>query len=473
MKIHFSAIAGTGMGSLAGLLKAAGHDVRGSDQAIYPPMSTQLAELGIEVFEGYRAENLDWQPELVVVGNTCKADHVELLAAQARGFRLASFPQLLAETFLAERHSIVIAGTHGKTTTTSLVAHLLRDTGNDPGYLIGGIPLGFERSFEGGRPPYFVVEGDEYDSATFDKRPKFVHYLAKTAVITSLEYDHADIYPSLEKLRQAFAMLVNGMPADGRLIVCADAEIAVELAEHCACTVETYCVREVGEPAPARCDWLGRYRVSEGAFHLSVERNGQLLFGEIALPLTGAYNMANCLAATAVTVGNGINAQQVALALQRFAGVRRRQEVRATVNGVTIIDDFAHHPTAIAETLGGLRRAYPGQRLIAVFEPRSGSSRRNVFQREFALALAQADHAIVAPLYAPEKIPADQRLDLARLASDLSNAGVSHRVGEGTAAIIDHLVDFSRSGDLIVVMSCGGFESLIERLTTALSNARR
>ena len=471
MKIHLIGIGGTGMGALAGLLKEAGHDVRGSDGPLYPPMSTLLAQLGVPVFEGYRAANLDWQPDRVVVGNICRVDHPEAAAARERGLELTSFPALLSELFLASRHVVVVAGTHGKTTTASMMAHVLRTAGKDPGFLIGGIPLDLGRSFDLGGSSYFVVEGDEYDCAYFDKRPKFVHYRPGTVILTGIEFDHADIYPTMAEVEQAFSMLLDATPDRGRLVLWADSPTALRLARRRAgCAVETYSLVDstADWTATAAPDAAGRQQVT-------VHREGREVTS-FELRLTGAHNAANALGVAAAALGLGVSREAVSEGLRTFTGVQRRQEIRGVADGVTVIDDFAHHPTAVRETLAGLRRAFlgarengaPGGRLIAVFEPRSATSRRRVFQEAYVEALRQADRAVIAGLHAPEGIPEEERLDPAQVARDLRTAGTEANYLDSVDAIVEHLVAVARPEDTVVVMSSGGFGGLIDRLLSAL-----
>ena len=463
MKVHLIGIGGTGMGALAGLLAEAGHQVRGSDGPLYPPMSTLLRQLQIPLFEGYRPQNLDWEPDVVVVGNICRKDHPEAVAAGQRGLRRLSFPALLSELFLTGRHVIVVAGTHGKTTTSSMMAHLLAHAGLEPGFLVGGIPGNFGRSYALGSGRTFVVEGDEYDCAFFDKRPKFVHYQPRTAILTGVEFDHADIYPTMAHVERAFAMLVERVPADGRLLVCADSGVAVRLCEEAACAVETYSVRgRAGATWQAAVQELGR-----GRQRLVVRREGREL-GDLEVPMTGLHNMENALAVYAAGAHAGVSHEALAAGLASFAGVRRRQDVRGVAAGVTVVDDFAHHPTAIAETLAGLRGVHGPGRLVAVFEPRSATSRRNVFQDRFVEALGRADHVVLASLHAPEGIPEAERLDLDRVVADLRAAGTGAEHFPSVEAMVEHLVATCREGDTVVVMSSGGFGGLIDKLLSAL-----
>lgn len=467
MKIHMTAIGGTGMGAVAGLLSGAGHEVRGSDGPLYPPMSTLLEQLGIPVSEGFDPRNLDWGPDLVVLGNTCSSQHIEYLEAQRRGLRVLSFPEILSERFLTDRHCVVIAGTHGKTTTSSLVAHLLHAAGLDPGFFIGGIPGNFGKGFALGAPPLFVLEGDEYDSACFDKRPKFVHYRPETVILTGVEFDHADIYADIDAVAAAFAQLIERIPEHGRLFVSTSSDLALQLSERAACPVERYAVVPTSQAKP-RADWIGEYsaRGSGDRTRLSISHRDTFV-GHFELPMSGAHNAANALAAVAVGTSCGIDPSELATGLCEFAGVARRQQVRGVADGVTVIDDFAHHPTAVAATLEALRNVHGSGRLIAVLEPRSATSRRNVFQKQWPEALSQADTVLIAPLYQPHKIAEDQRLDVDSVVSELLAMGKTARLLD-VAGMVEYLSAESEHGDTVVVMSSGGFDGLIDKLLAAL-----
>ncbi|HJZ86979.1 MAG TPA: UDP-N-acetylmuramate:L-alanyl-gamma-D-glutamyl-meso-diaminopimelate ligase [Polyangia bacterium] len=467
MKLHLIGISGTGMGSLAGLLKTAGHDVRGSDEHVYPPMSLQLAALGIPVFEGFRAENLDWQPDLVVVGNVCRRDHVEVVTAQTRQLALTSFPAVLSKLFLGGRHSVVVAGTHGKTTTSSLLAFVLADADRDPSFLVGGVPINFGSSFRLGKGPHFVVEGDEYDTAFFDKGSKFLHYQPRTAIVTSVEFDHVDIFRSLHEVKAAFRRFVELIPVDGRLIVAASSPDALEVAGAARCPIETYSMSD------QTANWQGKVveTRSGGRTLLEVVRGGKW-FCTAETGLSGAYNLENILGVVAAASVLGLEPPAIARGVSRFAGVRRRQEVRGIAQGVTVVDDFAHHPTAVRATLTGLRKRFGSGKLVAVFEPRSASSRRSVFQTQFADALTAADEVVLAPLFQPEKVPAGERLDTERLAGDLRARGVPARVAAGGVdEIVKYLSERLAPGDTVVAMSSGGFDNLHDKLLGALGDA--
>ncbi len=475
MKLHLIGICGTGMGALAGLLKEAGHDVRGSDAEMYPPMSDQLKVLEVPLFVGFAAANLDWGPDKVVVGNVCRRDHVEVVAAQARNLPLTSFPAVLEEAFLAERHSIVVAGTHGKTTTTSLLAFVLVDAGRDPGFLVGGVPQNFGRGYRVGHGADFVVEGDEYDSAFFDKGSKFFHYHPRTAVLTSVEMDHADIFPSFAAVEAAFVKFVQLIPEDGLLLVAASSAGALEVARSARCRVETYTVGERGAALPGAPTggptWRADVEESPNRMrtHFTVTRHGEPV-GRFDVGLVGEHNIENALAVVAVAAERGLSVEEIDRGLRRFAGVKRRQELRGIAAGVRVVDDYAHHPTAVRETLVGLRRRVGRGKLVAVYEPRSATSRRNTFQDDFADAFASADEVVVAKLYHPDGIPPEQRFDPEKLAADLRGRGTAARMIPDVESIVAHVVERVQPGDCVVIFSTGGFGGIHGRLLHALGN---
>ena len=461
MKFHLVGIGGTGMAGLAGLLRARGDEVRGSDENLYPPMSTQLRQLGIPLMEGFRAENLDWQPDRVVIGNVCRRDHREVLAATERGLPLVSFPATLAEEFLARRHSIVVAGTHGKTTTSALLAQILVDAGRDASFLLGGLPHNFGRSFRLGDGDAFVVEGDEYDTAFFDKQPKFMHYRPRTAIVTAVEYDHADIYPSLEHVIAAFRAFVGLLPEGGTLLLGSDSRHAMALAAHTRTRVVTY--GKEGDYS------LGRIEAAPGGRVRFQVRRGAAQLHEFETSLYGEHNLWNAVAAIAVADGLGLSAEAIARGLYRFAGVGRRQELRGVAQGVRVIDDFAHHPTAVRETLHALRHHNERGRLIAIFEPRSATSRRNVFQEDYAEAFGSADEVV---LMRPQvELPDGERLDVDRLAADLRARNQPARVAHGVDEIVEHVAGEAQPGDTVAVMSSGSFGGLVDRLLVRLGDA--
>jgi UDP-N-acetylmuramate: L-alanyl-gamma-D-glutamyl-meso-diaminopimelate ligase len=468
MKLHLIGIAGTGMGSLAGLVRAAGHEVRGSDEHVYPPMSTQLAELGIPVMSGFSADNLDWAPDRVVVGNVCRRDHVEVLSAQARNIPLVSFPALLSELFLADSHSIVVAGTHGKTTTSSLMSFVLSEAGRDPSFLVGGVPVNFMRSWRLGHGAEFVVEGDEYDTAFFDKKSKFLHYRPKLAILTSVEFDHADIFADEAAVKRAFREFVALIPPDGNLVVCAASPGALEVASSARCKVTTY--GRPGTDAQWTFEVTGRKLGGRSILRLAFEGKGMIT---LDTGMAGIFNMENLAGVIAAAHCLGIEMSKIARASRRFLGVKRRQEVSGIAYGVTVVDDFAHHPTAIRETLGALKGRHGPGKLIAAFEPRSATSRRSVFQQDFVRALAMADEVVLAPLYAPEKVPEGERLDVEKLASDLRSQEIPARVIAGAEATAEHLARRSAPGDTVAIMSSGDYGGLHDLLLARLGDPVR
>jgi UDP-N-acetylmuramate: L-alanyl-gamma-D-glutamyl-meso-diaminopimelate ligase len=468
MHIHLIGVSGTGMGSLAGLLKKAGHRVTGSDTGFYPPMGDALERWGIEKLQGYDPAHLSPRPDLVVVGNVCRSTNPEARAAIDTGIPYTSFPKALHDQCLQGCRSFVVAGTHGKTTTTSLVAHLLHAAGLSPGFLIGGIPLGFDESFRFAPPGSpFVVEGDEYDSAFFEKTPKFWHYAPEVAILQAIEHDHADIYPDMQSYRNAFHGFVSRIPEHGLLIAnAADPEVRA-VAARARCRVSYYALdgEDTGEVTPT---WLAAEVRASGEllpFDLFV---GGSSCGRWMTPLSGSHNLKNAVAAIAL----GVEAAAVPMpllgrALVRFAGVKRRQELRGTAGGVRVYDDFAHHPTAVLETLRGLRNRHPEGRLIAIFEPRSATASRRVHQASYAQAFLPADITVLAPVGRAE-IPEDERLDLAAVAAELRAHGKQALVPGNVAAIVERVAAIAEPGDTVVAMSNGVFGGIHDRLLTAL-----
>ena len=463
MKVHISAICGTAMGSLAGLLQARGNQVTGSDQDVYPPMSDQLAAMGIPIRSPYAEENVPADADLVVLGNALSRGNPEVEVVLDRKQRLSSMPALLAEEFLRERQSLVVAGTHGKTTTTSLLAHLLMQGGKDPSFLVGGVPRDFDRSWRLGGGEHFVVEGDEYDSAFFDKRPKFVHYRPDLAVLGNVEFDHADIYPDLAAVKLAFFRLLQVIPRRGLLVAGADSAAVRELLPSAPCRVETF---GLDEGASWRALDVGPDPAGGWRFRLLRDGRDQ---GEFVLPLPGEHNVRNALAALAAAAAAGVDLEKARAALAAFGGVKRRLEVRGVVDGVTVYDDFAHHPTAVRETLKTLRRGLAAGRLVAVFEPRSYTSRTRTFQQDFATALALADRAVVAAAHLPGKVPPAQRVSEAELVASINESGGRGTLIASVAEIVSTLADELRPGDQVVVLSNGGFGGIHEKLLQALA----
>jgi UDP-N-acetylmuramate: L-alanyl-gamma-D-glutamyl-meso-diaminopimelate ligase len=466
MRVHLIGICGTAMATLAAMLKQKGFDVRGSDQDVYPPMSDFLAAEGVTTFAGYSADRIVSDLDLVIVGNAISRGNVELEEVLNRKIRYCSLPEAIREHFLWGARSIVIAGTHGKTTTTSLAGWVLAHGGLDPTVLIGGIARNFGAqgsSYRIGLGRDFVIEGDEYDSAFFDKTAKFLKYLPDIAVINNVEFDHADIYTDIDAVTLAFRRLVNLVPSHGLLLIGADSPAALALKAAAVSRVQTF------GTAPD-VDWQAHDLEPSGAgtrFHV---RHAGTPFGTFEVPLVGGHNVRNALAALAVGVEVGLSGEKIRDALRQFAGVKRRLEIVGTAEGVTIYDDFAHHPTAVAETLAGLRGANPDARIWAVFEPRSASSCRRIFQDDFAQAFAPADEVLIAPVFR-SKLPESERLSVPRLVRDLSDRGQSAREAASIDDIIAAIVREHRPGDLVVLMSNGGFGGIHRKLLQALTDA--
>ena len=468
MIIHLIGICGTAMATLAAMLKRKGHDVRGSDQDVYPPMSDFLASEGIPTLVGYAPDHITSDLDLVVVGNAISRGNAELEEVLDRKIRYCSLPEAIREHFLWGARSIVIAGTHGKTTTASVTGWLLTHGGLDPSVLVGGIARNFGdqgSSYRIGQGRDFVIEGDEYDSAFFDKTAKFLKYLPDIAVINNVEFDHADIYADLDAVTLAFRRLVNLVPRRGLLLIGADSPGARELARTAVSRVQTF---GTGNDV----DWQAHDLEPAGAAtRFRVRRDGAP-FGSFEVPLVGAYNVRNATAAIAVAAEVGISVERTGEGLRAFAGVKRRLEVVGIVDGVTVYDDFAHHPTAVAETLAGLRASNPGARIWAVFEPRSASSCRRVFQDDFARAFAGADEVLIAPIFR-SRLPESERLSIPQLVRDLHSRGQSAREADSIEDIVAGITREHRSGDLVVLMSNGGFGGIHQTLLRALEPGER
>ncbi|MBA3295323.1 MAG: UDP-N-acetylmuramate:L-alanyl-gamma-D-glutamyl-meso-diaminopimelate ligase [Acidobacteria bacterium] len=460
-RIHLIGICGTAMGTVAAMLKARGHDVRGSDQNVYPPMSDFLRQQGVTLLEGYRAEHISTDIDMVVVGNAISRGNVELEEVLDRKIRYCSLPEAVRDHFLWGARSVVITGTHGKTTTTSLTGWLLAHGGADPSVFVGGIAENFEGSYRLGGGRDFVIEGDEYDSAFFDKTAKFLKYLPDIGVVNNIEFDHADIYPDLEAIRLAFRRFVNLVPRRGLLLLGADNADASALHQFAMCRVETFGLSDGAM-------WQAHdLTVSETSTTFSVRRAGTPV-GTFELPMLGAYNVRNALAAIAVGAAVGLNTDTMAEGLRTFRGVRRRLQHRGTSAGVAVYDDFAHHPTAIEETLIGVRSAYPGRRIWALFEPRSATSCGRIFQHDFARALGKADRVIL-PATFRSSLPENQRLDTEQLVRTLREQGVDARYIPATDEIVKTVTREARDGDLVIIMSNGGFDDIHQKLLDALA----
>jgi UDP-N-acetylmuramate: L-alanyl-gamma-D-glutamyl-meso-diaminopimelate ligase len=466
--IHLIGICGTAMASLAGMLKQRGFRVTGSDAAAYPPMSDFLEELGIPVAQPFDPRHLDPAPDLAVVGNAISRGNPELEHLLDQRIPFCSLPQLLHDEFLRGKEVLVVAGTHGKTTTTSMLAWIFHTAGMQPSFLIGGIAENFGSSFHLGQGKHFILEGDEYDTAFFDKGPKFLHYFPDAVILTSVEFDHADIYKDLDAVETAFKRLVNLIPRRGRIIafdgMAGDAAESASL-ERCLsnsfCPIERYGASE-------RADWkIAGLKLEAVQTSWSIVHQGRP-WADFAFPLAGEYNVWNATAAAAMAAAYGIPKEEVTAALKTFKSVKRRLEVKALVNGITIIDDFAHHPTAIAGTLKALRARYAGARLWAIVEPRSNTLRRRVLQSDLARSLAVADEIIVAGVFRSETIPENERLELPELAADIERHGKRARLIANADEIVQTIAPEMRAGDIVAILSNGGFGGIYEKLPARL-----
>ena len=449
------------MGALAGMLKGRGFHVTGSDQNVYPPMSTQLAAQQIPVMVGYKAENLQPRPDLVIVGNALSRGNPEIEALLESGIPYVSYPEALSKFFITGKHSIVIAGTHGKTTTCSLAAAVLDHAGENPSFLIGGVPLNFGLGQRLSAGKHFVVEGDEYDTAFFDKESKFLHYQPKTAIVTSVEFDHADIFRDLDHVKAAFRKFVGLIPKDGLLVYCADDAGAVDVSTSCTAPKESYGLK-------AKADWtVANLAWKDGRATFDVMKRGAKI-ARIESPLLGEHNLANTLGVIAALHGAGIAPEKIAAGVKAFQGVKRRQEVRGEKNGITVLDDFAHHPTAVKVTLDALRAGFPGRRLWAIFEPRSATSRRKVFQQQYAEAFGPADKIVIADVYLADKLSPELRFDPKQLAADIRTRGKDAVALPSADEIVKAVLAQKQPGDVIAVLSNGGFDNIHEKLLAGL-----
>lgn len=449
------------MASLAGMLKQRGYNVTGSDTAAYPPMSDFLSSLGIPVAQPYQEANLQPAPDLVIVGNAISRGNAELEYVLDRRIPFQSMAQLLHDEFLRGKQSLVVAGTHGKTTTTSMLAWIFANNGREPSFLIGGIAENFGSSFAVTGGPEFILEGDEYDTAFFDKGPKFLHYFPDAAVLTSVEFDHADIYRNLDEVKTAFKRLVNLVPRRGRVIAWDGSTNVSECVAKAFCPVERY---GFGADSFWRVTDV-QYETSRTSWR--VLREGKP-WGEFSFAIAGEHNVLNATAAAALASAYGITPQQIADGLSSFRSVKRRLEVKAEVDGIVIIDDFAHHPTAIAETLKAIRLRYPGRRIWAVLEPRSNTLRRNIFQHELAQSLSLAEQIVLAGIFKSDAIPEGERLHIADVVEDIRRLGRPARHFESADQIVETITPELRSGDVVAILSNGGFGNIYEKLPERL-----
>jgi len=460
-RVHLMGICGVGMASLAGLLKKKGFLVSGSDQNIYPPMSDYLQELSIPIKKGYRAENLYPRPDLVIVGNVITRLNPEAVELGRLKIPYQSMPQALREFALQRKRSIVVCGTHGKTTTTGILAWILERAGLEPGFMVGGIPNNFRRNFQEGGGPFFIVEGDEYDTAFFDKGPKFLHYSPCYTIVTSIEFDHADIYRDIEHVLESFRRLIGTIPPQGFLIVNGDDPLALKESRKALCPVISY-------GYGTGVDWrVAEIINTEDMTRIRVvTREGDDF--ELTTPLYGRHNIANLLSAVALAEMLGLERSIIAEAVHTFKGIKRRQEVVGQRRGILLLDDFAHHPTAVRETIRAVKEKYPQRRLIAVFEPRSNSSRLNVFQRRYASSFDMADRIFVPEPLHMEKIPEHKRFSSERLVKDLVDRGLKALYSPDTGHLLEQLLLEAKEGDVILMMSNGSFDNLPQRLLKEL-----
>lgn len=466
MHYHLIGICGTAMASLAGMLQARGHKVTGSDQNVYPPMSTQLEELGIEILTGYKAENADIGADCTIVGNAISRGNPELEEVLNRKLLYRSQAEIVKEEFIRGRRSLVIAGTHGKTTTTSIATWVAEVGGLDPSFLVGGIVQNFGASFRVTDSNHFVIEGDEYDTAYFDKKPKFMHYLPEIAIVNNIEFDHADIYRDLYEIKFQFSRLMNLVPSNGRLICGIDSPVVREVLEEMSGKLHTN-IETFGTSDDAK--WQARYIDFSGdKTRFTVFKDGSS-WGEFETHLIGEFNVRNCLAVIIAADAWGISKEKINEAFATFKSVKRRVEIRGVERGVTVIDDFAHHPTAVEETLKALRMKYEGKRLIAVFEPRSWSSRLAVFQEPYTKAFNYADYVVIAGVYNTSKASElGKVLDVNELVEDIKLQGKPAMSFPDADTILKHLVPELKEGDVVAIMSNGGFGGIHEKLLNLL-----
>ncbi len=459
--VHLMGICGTGMASLAGMFLKSGYKVTGSDQAAYPPMSDLLAELGIQVIEGYKPSNLDPRPDLVVVGNVIRRVNPEAVRLEESGIPFGSMPAVLQSYFTHDKTRIVVAGTHGKTTVSSMIAWILFHEGLDPGFMIGGVPRNFRRSYRLGTGRFFVIEGDEYDTAYFDKRPKFLHYRPHIAIVTSCEFDHADIYNNIQEIEDQFEAFCSMIPSTGNLIAYGDDPRVQRVIRSASAPVHTYGLKPGAE-------WTVEQDGDDpNGLNASFSRVGQkVASGTVAV--LGYHNLLNATAAIAATAAVGVHPQRAVEALRTFQGVKRRQEILGQVGGITIIDDFAHHPTEVRATCSGVRRRFPDRRLVAVFEPRTNTSRRSIFQDLYVVSLLETDLAVLREPRGVDENPESDRFSSRRLAEELRAGDKEAFAFEDTDGILEYLVQKLQPGDVVLIMSNGSFDNLGARLLLGL-----
>ena len=462
-KIHLVGICGTGMASLAGMLHTKGFHVTGSDQNIYPPMSTFLQGLGIPVLKGFTESNLKPHPDLVVIGNVASRGNPEVELTLNEKIPYISMAEIVKDVFIRGKKSVVVTGTHGKTTTTALLAWILEFGGLHPSFMLGGIAENFKSSFQISDSIYFVIEGDEYDTAFFDKGPKFLHYLPEVVIFNNCEFDHADIYSNFAAVQQSFSRLINIIPSKGMLIAGWDNKVVQNLSAQSLSPVISYGTQE-------GVQWRAcSFEYSKQSTRFQVIREGES-WGHLEIPLAGVFNIRNALAAIICANHFGLPKKIISQALLHFKGVKRRLELRGEAKGIMVFDDFAHHPSAIKATLTGIKARFPKNRIWAIFEPRSATSRRTVFQKQFSQCFDQADNVVLCSIFAPERLSANLQLNLEQLVSDLRKQSC-HKVEFYSSAneIVEHISPKLLSGDKVIIMSNGGFDNIHTKLLDALN----
>ncbi len=463
--VYLVGICGTGMGSLAGLFHQAKYQVSGSDSATWPPMSDRLAEMNIPVFEGFSEANLADAPDLTVIGNACTPLHVEAAFARDHGLVHMSFPDAVAHFFIRDKRSIVITGTHGKTTTTSLMAHVFRKSGLDPGFLVGGVMNNDDISYAVGTGRHFIIEGDEYDTAYFDKQPKFMHYKPSVAVVTSIEFDHADIYATMEDYREAFGAFAGLIAPDGLLVLCTDdPEVRRLSSSDLKCRTLTYGIDSSDVDVTAVKIKTG----SDGQRFDLVYKD--TIVGRAWLPLSGRHNLQNALAVAAVSFEEGLSFEDIVAGFGSFQGIQRRQQIRGEEAGIIVVDDFAHHPTAVNATVQSACERWPDRRIVAIFEPRSNSSRRKVFEEGYANAFSQAGAVFLSKPPFRHNDRKEDFLDIDALVARIRHTGIPTEAAEGADGLLPLILKEVRPGDVALIMSNGGFGGIHDRLLEALKN---
>ncbi len=461
--VYLIGICGTGMGALAGLFHDAGYEVRGSDSATWPPMSERLDAMGIAVNEGYSASNLQPEADLVIVGNACTPTHVEAAFVRESELVQQSLPEAVAHFFIGDRRSLVVTGTHGKTTTTSLLAHVFRTAGKDPGFLVGGVMNNGDVSYAVGTGDHFIVEGDEYDTAYFDKQPKFMHYRPTSAIVTSVEFDHADIYSSMEDYREAFSAFASSLPESGLLVLCADDPEVRRLAGAAISRTSTY-----GLDGPDLDVTAVRINTGSDGQRFDLMVDGSVL-GRLWLPLSGRHNLLNALAVASIALDEGLRIEEIREGIGSFLGIQRRQQIRGEEAGVIVLDDFAHHPTAVKATVQATSERWPDRRIVAVFEPRSNSSRRKVFEEGYATSFGQAGAVFLSRPPFRHNDRKEDFMDVDVVIQRIRESGAVADSAEGADNLLPLLESELQAGDVALIMSNGGFGNLHEKLLAELS----